>query len=865
MSDEEPNSTLWTAGGFADEFRSHQLRRAERRHIRNACLMILATILIVGIPGWKMYLNYQDARRQMLIEEFVSLRPSLETLHNPGNPAIESRIRQADKLRTEAGQQAGSEAVASLRTALGKVKEATEIDRDVERIRILHVPVGNTLIETPWQDTSKDIEAKVQKLNQRRVQITGLLDAGDVREAEEKLASLLSDVGILQQENVEALKTSQTRQNWTRLNTSVPDRLRDHSELAVVRGIASHAEQGWEAGDWNDARALYGQASENLQKFLDTQLNPEEKGKLLVSSADAVARLETEKADLAEQIDSLHQDKQSLSEQLAATNSQRLNAEKAVTTLTEERDGLQQTAAAGTTELGQLRPLKQQLADTNKKLTKAQKDFAALNTAKSQADQDLQRLTAELSAKTTEVAALRAAAGDGNDNSVIVQVSATLAAIESKLAGGTLKSSADSASTARTLLADALQQYDQAVAERTKAIAEKWKPDSSKIQAIDKTILQAEGTLRAALKALDEPLAGQFDALQTLIASAEADHQQILKEVLPEHPEAVRLKQKIDSLKAQQVTLKPAHDRFMGDVIPTAVTLVSLSREHVTELLRQRDVAEFQRLRADGKLPTAADLQMVAISPGEFTMGSNGEGAEADETPHKVTIPRPFFVGKYEVTIAQTLVWLNSPGVVFKDEWIGLSDSNCPVRKNGNRFERNTNTKFAYSDEQPMQNISHFGAVAFCEWCSKQDSRFKYRLPTEAEWEYIARAGSTSSYPWGDSCNGTEANVDGTKPHGTTTDGPYKQVTTTVGSYSPNAWGLYDTVGNTLEWCSDWYDSGYYAVSPGTDPTGPSSGSSRVLRGGSWLFNAILASSSFRYGNTPDYRCDSIGFRVVAE
>ena len=85
----------------------------------------------------------------MLIHEFVSLRPNLETLHNPGNPAIESRVRQADKLRIEAGKQSGSEVVASLRTALGKIKEATEIDRDVERIRTLHEPVGITLNETP--------------------------------------------------------------------------------------------------------------------------------------------------------------------------------------------------------------------------------------------------------------------------------------------------------------------------------------------------------------------------------------------------------------------------------------------------------------------------------------------------------------------------------------------------------------------------------------------------------------------------------------------------------------------------------------------------------------------------------------------
>ena len=286
MSDEEPNSTLWTAGGAADEFRSHQLRRAERRHIRRACLLILATILIVGVPGWMMYLKYQDARRQMLIDEFVSLR-----------------------------------------VALGKVKEATEIDRDVERIRTLHQPVGITLNETPWRSTSAVIEGKVRELNQRHVQISSLLDAGDVRESEERLATLLSEIGILQRDNVEALITSQTRQNWVRLNTSVPDRLKDDSELAVVRGIGANAEQGWEAGDWSNARALYGQASEHLQKFLESRLNSEEKGKLLASDAEAVARLETEKTDFAKQVESLRQEKQSLSDQLATTNGQRLSAE----------------------------------------------------------------------------------------------------------------------------------------------------------------------------------------------------------------------------------------------------------------------------------------------------------------------------------------------------------------------------------------------------------------------------------------------------------------------------------------------------------------------------------------------------------
>ena len=274
-------------------------------------------------------------------------------------------------------------------------------------------------------------------------------------------------------------------------------------------------------------------------------------------------------------------------------------------------------------------------------------------------------------------------------------------------------------------------------------------------------------------------------------------------------------------------------------------------------------------------------MQMVAVSPREYTMGSNREGVVSNETPHEVTIPRPFFVGAYEVTIAQTLVWLNSPSVVFSPGWIDLGNSDCPVRKSGNRFERSTTTSFASSDQQPMQNISYEGAVAFCEWCSEQDSRFKYRLPTEAEWEYLTRAGSTWSFPWRDLSNGTEDNVGGTQlkfqstihemangteayvggtqPHDTAVTGPYQQVTTTVGSYSPNAWGLYDDR-SALEWCSDWY-AGENDAKPAAEPPGPVRGF-RVLRGRPWTSSAFDSSGRHL---TP-YACNRyVSFRVVAE
>lgn len=154
-----------------------------------------------------------------------------------------------------------------------------------------------------------------------------------------------------------------------------------------------------------------------------------------------------------------------------------------------------------------------------------------------------------------------------------------------------------------------------------------------------------------------------------------------------------------------------------------------------------------------------------------------------------------------------------------------------------------------------MVCISQRGANAYCQWLQTQHPGWVIRLPYEAEWEYAARAGSTTEYPWGDSITTADANIDG---------GP--GVTTEVGKYRPNAWGLYDMVGNVWEWCADNYDSDYYSSSPTDNPRGPeAAGGSVVCRSGSWGSLATGARSARRcYGN-PVNTGSLIGFRIVAE
>jgi formylglycine-generating enzyme required for sulfatase activity len=180
---------------------------------------------------------------------------------------------------------------------------------------------------------------------------------------------------------------------------------------------------------------------------------------------------------------------------------------------------------------------------------------------------------------------------------------------------------------------------------------------------------------------------------------------------------------------------------------------------------------------------------------------------------HQVIISKGFLMGQYEVTSAQ---W---KAVMGKE----------PSNYKGDNF--------------PAQFISWNDAQEFIRRLNQTNDGYTYRLPTEAEWEYACRAGTTGDMAY------YEMVLD--KIH-------------TVGYRSPNDWGLYDMHGNVSEWCQDWYDKNYYSQSPGTDPQGPASGQQRVMRGGSWYDDRSTTLSSSREGGRADELLDSNGFRVVA-
>ena len=153
-----------------------------------------------------------------------------------------------------------------------------------------------------------------------------------------------------------------------------------------------------------------------------------------------------------------------------------------------------------------------------------------------------------------------------------------------------------------------------------------------------------------------------------------------------------------------------------------------------------------------------------------------------------------------------------------------------------------------------MVCISWLGATAFCQWLSSREPGFTYRLPTEAEFEYATRAGTSTARYWGDDWSADLANSG------------RGGATRMVGSYKANPWGLYDILGNCWEWCNDWCDVDYYSSSPVKDPQGPSSGTYRMIRGGGWLSSEparVTVRSAYRNAEAPDRSGNFLGFRIA--
>ena len=241
--------------------------------------------------------------------------------------------------------------------------------------------------------------------------------------------------------------------------------------------------------------------------------------------------------------------------------------------------------------------------------------------------------------------------------------------------------------------------------------------------------------------------------------------------------------------------------------------------------------------------PSPARMNMMTILPGSFMMGSPQHEVrrDANEGPrHEVAINYSFEVGKYEVTFS---------------EWdVCVADGGCRGHrpKDGGWGKGN----------RPVINVSWQDAKAYTKWLSRKTG-LNYRLLSEAEWEYVARAGQEGPFSMGYSIGAYDANFNGAKPYGDGPSGPYLRKTKPVGSYPANAFGLHDIHGNVYEWVEDCWNPNHSGAPANGKARKDGDCKFRVMRGGSWVTHGYQMRASKRLRYTTDYRYDDYGFRVA--
>jgi formylglycine-generating enzyme required for sulfatase activity len=338
-------------------------------------------------------------------------------------------------------------------------------------------------------------------------------------------------------------------------------------------------------------------------------------------------------------------------------------------------------------------------------------------------------------------------------------------------------------------------------------------------------------------------------------------------------------------------------ERLLPDIVTlhyaNTDTISPLDFEIPEHLLKQLGV-DVEALKRESMPPLPENF--VPIKGGTFMMGSPESEADrsSNELQHEVKVS-DFAMCRYAVSVGDFKLFMKESGYLTdaeKENWSYVWNGKEWGKKEGVNWRHDVagNERAETEYNHPVLHVSWNDAVAYCVWLSKKQGIGTFRLPTEAEWEYACRAidqalltiegipvtidgdpnsfGTTSTpFNTGENLTTDQANYDGNYPYRNYPKGEYRQKTVPVDAFKPNGYGLYNMHGNVWEWCSDWYDEKYYdeCKKSGVEenPQGPDKGSSRVLRGGSWINNARYCRSASRSNDNPGLRYYYVGFRLV--
>jgi formylglycine-generating enzyme required for sulfatase activity len=378
-------------------------------------------------------------------------------------------------------------------------------------------------------------------------------------------------------------------------------------------------------------------------------------------------------------------------------------------------------------------------------------------------------------------------------------------------------------------LTEAKRKYRDLAKNRNKQLQD-FSETSPTIRKIDAELASQESVVRKALQLRDQADHQMFLELDQQLATKRAGRTDLIENVgrLPTSEPVVEIDKQIANLLARQATYTVGQERAIGKQRLDVATFL----EEI-DLKPGKAAGDLLVIRVNG-----IDVHFRWCPAGSFQMGSpsSEKGRDSDEDVVKVTHSQGFWMMETECWQA---LWVAVMGASKSSEW---------------------SQQHGVGDRYPAYNISHDEAKLFARKLNQLlESEgviggYEVRLPTEAQWEYAVRAGSTTAFCFG-SDEGKLGEYAWYEKNSGSTNHP-------VGTKKPNAWGIHDGHGSVREWCSDWYDS-KYPKGPLIDPVGPSRGSDCVSRGGCWINTAANCWSPIRYRNTPEFRDDDLGFRLA--
>jgi formylglycine-generating enzyme required for sulfatase activity len=574
------------------------------------------------------------------------------------------------------------------------------------------------------------------------------------------------------------------------------------------------------------AEKTYSNLQQRLGEWLEKEENPSEKSERLRESQSQATRIaeqlqqsQVRNSELAAEIDTL---KSQIAKQAELNQKDRLAKESAES----QSKDLMAKQTAAESDLNQLKATLQEKLRIAGDLSQIRQQIAERNVAWEDSQAQAAKLIKErdnAKDKADRLEKLLASSGSANPTDLVKmseQEILKIEAIDTKDWDATDKA-----------LTEAKRKYRDLAKNRNKQLQD-FSETSPTIRKIDAELASQESVVRKALQLRDQADHQMFLELDQQLATKRAGRTDLIDNVgrLPTSEPVVEIDKQIANLLARQATYTVGHARAIGK-----------QRLDVATILEEITSRNLQPGKAAGDLlvieVNGIDVQFRWCPAGSFQMGSpsSEKGRDSDEDVVKVTHSQGFWMMETECWQA---LWVAVTDASKSSDW-SQSDG--------------------VGDRYPAYFISHYEAKLFARKLNQLlESEgviggYEVRLPTEAQWEHAVRAGSTTAYCYG--------NDEGKLGEYAWYDNNSGNTNHPVGTKKPNAWGIHDGYGSVWEWCSDWYDK--YPEGPLTDPAGPSSGSNRVYRGGSWSIEAAFCRSAIRYRNVPLFRHIDLGFRVA--